>query len=291
MTNLRSTMRHSSARKHKLPAANSDNFHAACQRILSSLPIVKLHPETMAKTTKTLFPPRLPRHTPLKETNSQSSQTPGTRSRIQEQSSKSNLFRRMNSNNTLATLRKTERGTARHPNPTDPTRAMLLLDIVNMFNAVSGEACRLVLEKHEQFNALIPFFDILHSTNNMRWHRTPEGTFSTFSQAALFASLVLHELLTDLIKKIQNTPDKPLMPRGRQSGIPVTNKVSLGRHKRTSSMPRHLVVPRKICHIRRTTENRPELQQNSNPHVHNIRIAAGPCCSKMVAQTYDDHTF
>jgi hypothetical protein len=284
-------------------AANSDNFHAAHQRILSSLPIVKLHPATISKITdKTLFPPRLPRCAPQKETNSQSSQSPGTRSRIQEQS-KSNRFRRTNSDDTLATLRKTKRGTApgpfcdpidalqdyaifrpqpsesdaesestktnstacpcidnftslvqltldgntpkqcqsafsctyflalhkdpnnldhkdpnnldkvrplgigsalrrlcaayattvlgadaaehlleqgqfgigipsgldfiihstmadvqRHLDPTAPTRAMLLIDIVNMFNAVSREACRSVLKKHEKFNALIPFF-------------------------------------------------------------------------------------------------------------------------------------
>jgi hypothetical protein len=91
----------------------------------------------------------------------------------------------------------------RHLNPT-----MLLLDIVNMFDAVSREACRSVLENHKKCNALIPFFDILYSTDNVCWHRTPEGTLSAFSQAEgftqgcplspLFASLILHELLTDL---------------------------------------------------------------------------------------------
>jgi hypothetical protein len=71
-------------------------------------------PIQIAKITKTLFLPRLPRHTPRKETNNQSSQSPGTRSRIQEQS-KSNLFCPTNSDDTLATLQKTKRGTSPGP--------------------------------------------------------------------------------------------------------------------------------------------------------------------------------
>jgi hypothetical protein len=36
-----------------------------------------------------------------------------------------------------------------------PTRALVLLDI-NMFNAVSREACRSALEEHDEFRALLP---------------------------------------------------------------------------------------------------------------------------------------
>jgi hypothetical protein len=69
------------------------------------------------------------------------------------------------------------------------------------------KSCRSVLETHDKFNALIPFFDILYSVNNPRWYRQPDGTFATFDQAEgfaqgcplspFFACLVLHILLTD----------------------------------------------------------------------------------------------
>jgi hypothetical protein len=92
--------------------------------------------------------------------------------------------------------------------PNAPTRALLLLDIVNMFNAVSREACRSVLATHDKFNALIHFFDILYSVNIPCWYRQPDGTFATFDQAEgftqgcplspFFVCLVIHILLTDL---------------------------------------------------------------------------------------------
>jgi hypothetical protein len=61
-------------------------------------------------------------------------------------------------------------------------------------------------------------------------------------------------------------PNKPLTPRRRQSGISFSNKVSRGRHKHASSMPRYVMVPQKIHCVRRTSRNRSEPQQDPNPH-------------------------
>jgi hypothetical protein len=94
-----------------------------------------------------------------------------------------------------------------------PTRALLMLDIINMFNAVSREACRSVLERNDKFRALLPFFDMLYSSNNLCWYRKPDGTFATFEQAEgfaqgcplspFFASLVLNILLSELNSELQ----------------------------------------------------------------------------------------
>jgi hypothetical protein len=331
-------------------AANSDNFHTAYQRILSTLPVAKLHPPVIERIKQTLFPPRLLNYTPPNSTPATEPPAPDTRAK-RRKLSKANQFRRITSDDTITTLRKTKRGTApgpfcdpidslrdyamfcpnttksnsdddspksssstypyidnftallqlaldgdipqechptfscnyflalhkdpddhdkirplgigsafrrisaalaitvlgfdaaefllpqgqfgigipsgldfiihstmadleRHLNPTAPTRALLMLDIVNMFNAVSREACRSVLETNDKFSALIPFFDMLYSNNNLCWYRKPDGTFDTFEQAEGFAqgcplspflaSLVLNVLLTDLNAKLRN---------------------------------------------------------------------------------------
>jgi hypothetical protein len=48
--------------------ANSNNLHTAHQRMLSNLPVVKLHPNAINRTKSTLFPPRLLNHTPCADT-------------------------------------------------------------------------------------------------------------------------------------------------------------------------------------------------------------------------------
>jgi hypothetical protein len=105
-----------------------------------------------------------------------------------------------------------------HLNQTAPTGALLLLDIVNIFNAVSREAYRSVLKNHKTFCALVPFFDTPHPSDNVCWHREPVDAFSTFSQAEgfaqgcplspFFASFVLHVLLTDLNKEPRDRSKK-----------------------------------------------------------------------------------
>jgi hypothetical protein len=102
----------------------------------------------------------------------------------------------------------------RHLNTATPTRAHVLLDIINMFNAVSREACRSALEEHDEFRALLPLFDLLYSSNNLCWYRKPDGTFATFEQAEgfaqgcplspFFASIVLHILLTNLNSELRS---------------------------------------------------------------------------------------
>ena len=52
---------------------------------------------------------------------------------------------------------------------TDPdhsSHALLLLNIVNMFNAVSQDACHMTLASHPIFSALLPFFDLLYTEAN-----------------------------------------------------------------------------------------------------------------------------
>jgi hypothetical protein len=96
----------------------------------------------------------------------------------------------------------------RHLNSDSPTRALLLLNIINMFNAVLREACRSMLEIHKQFCLLLPLFDMLCSANNNCWCCKPDGTFDAFERTKGFAqgcplspflaSLVPHILLADI---------------------------------------------------------------------------------------------
>lgn len=93
-----------------------------------------------------------------------------------------------------------------------PTHALLLLDITNMFNAVSRESARATLLKHPAFRKLVPFFDLLYSEPNRCWYRRPNGTWTFFLQhegyaqgcplSPVFASLVLHEVLVIINKEL-----------------------------------------------------------------------------------------
>jgi hypothetical protein len=67
-------------------------------------------------------------------------------------------------------------------NSDSSTKALLLLDIINMFSAVSREACRSTLENHKQLCVSLPLFDMRCSANNNRWHQKPDGTFDAFAQ-------------------------------------------------------------------------------------------------------------
>ena len=66
--------------------------------------------------------------------------------------------------------------------PDHNSHALLLLDIVNMFNAVSRDACRMTLASHPVFSALLPFFDLLYMEANQCWVRMTDGSYTTILQ-------------------------------------------------------------------------------------------------------------
>ena len=65
--------------------------------------------------------------------------------------------------------------------------AILLLDIVNMFNSVSRHACRDALAKHPHLRLLIPLFDILYDDSNTCWYLDPDRQWASFPQDEGFA--------------------------------------------------------------------------------------------------------
>jgi hypothetical protein len=89
-----------------------------------------------------------------------------------------------------------------------PHRALLLLDIVNMFNEVSRDAARSILSKQPHFQALLPYFDLMYGSANRCYFTTPDGSTDFFLQhegfpqgdplAPVLACLVLHQLLEPL---------------------------------------------------------------------------------------------
>lgn len=92
--------------------------------------------------------------------------------------------------------------------PPAPTRALLLLDLRNMFNCVSRQAIRDTLLDHTPFNPLVPFVDLLYSQPNTCYYRDSEGNLGHFLQqegvaqgcplGPVLASLVLHMGKQDL---------------------------------------------------------------------------------------------
>jgi hypothetical protein len=66
--------------------------------------------------------------------------------------------------------------------PNQPTRALLTLDIANMFNAISRLACRQALLHDNTLQQLLPFFDLLYHQHNRCWYQTPQGTYQQFPQ-------------------------------------------------------------------------------------------------------------
>jgi Reverse transcriptase (RNA-dependent DNA polymerase) len=89
-----------------------------------------------------------------------------------------------------------------------PTRALLLLDLKNMFNCVSRQALRDTLQANPQFSPLTPFFDLLYNQPNTCYYQDSTGALGTFTQEEgvaqgcplrpVGACLVLHQLKTAL---------------------------------------------------------------------------------------------
>ena len=109
-----------------------------------------------------------------------------------------------------------------------PSHAMLLLDLTNMFNAVSRESARSALADHDTFRSLLPLFDLLYDTANACWYRTPDSDWSVFSQhegfaqgcplSPVFAALVLNLVLPQL--------NRELDARTSARGLPRTDSLS-----------------------------------------------------------------
>jgi hypothetical protein len=95
----------------------------------------------------------------------------------------------------------------------NPTRALLTLDIANMFNTISRQACRHSLLQHPTLQPLIPFFDLLYHNPNECWYHTPSKNYQSFPQeegftqgcplSGAFADIVLTLVLQPLNAQLQ----------------------------------------------------------------------------------------
>jgi hypothetical protein len=61
-------------------------------------------------------------------------------------------------------------------------RALVTLDIENMFNAISRQACKHTLQNEPLLTPLIPYFELLYSNSNICWYQTPERQYQHFPQ-------------------------------------------------------------------------------------------------------------
>ena len=87
-----------------------------------------------------------------------------------------------------------------------PTRVILLLDLINMFNTISMVKARDLIHLH--FPHLLPLFDQLYYQPSKCWYREPSGARKFFLRqegssqgcpfAAFLACLVLHEVLSPI---------------------------------------------------------------------------------------------
>ena len=87
-----------------------------------------------------------------------------------------------------------------------PSRAILILDLKNMFNSVSMVKSREIL--HANFPHLLPLFDVLYYDDTRCWYRQPDGQRQFIlrregsSQGCPFAAFLACLVLDDIIKKI-----------------------------------------------------------------------------------------
>jgi hypothetical protein len=98
------------------------------------------------------------------------------------------------------------------PSPNQSSRALVMLDIENMFNAISRQACRYQLTNHPILQELVPFFDLLYANPNTCWHKSPLSHFDNLPQcegfaqgcplSGAFADLVLDMVLKPINEKL-----------------------------------------------------------------------------------------
>ena len=92
-----------------------------------------------------------------------------------------------------------------------PSRAILLLDLVNMFNTISMVKARDLIYTH--FPHLLPLFDSLYYHPSKCWYRDPTGARAFFLRqegssqgcpfAAFLACLVLHDILNPIANSLR----------------------------------------------------------------------------------------
>jgi len=87
-----------------------------------------------------------------------------------------------------------------------PTRAVLVLDLQNMFNSISMTKAREIV--YTKFPHLLPLFDILYFDNTRCWYRRPDGSRHYItrregsSQGCPFAAFLACLVLDSIVKKI-----------------------------------------------------------------------------------------
>jgi hypothetical protein len=98
--------------------------------------------------------------------------------------------------------------------PSTSSRALLSLDIENMFNAISRQACRSQLLDNSKLQPLLPFFDLLYANPNTCWHKSPINHYDNFPQwegfaqgcplSGAFADIVLALVLRPINLQLQH---------------------------------------------------------------------------------------
>lgn len=117
---------------------------------------------------------------------------------------------------------------------TIPTRALVLLDLKNMFNECSRKTCRHTLATTQAFAAAVPAFNLLYKTPNKCWYINPNNTYDSFQQckgfaqgcplSPVFASLVLAVAFKPIIKQL-----KIRAAKRAKTALPHTSKGDDGR--------------------------------------------------------------
>jgi hypothetical protein len=129
------------------------------------------------------------------------------------------------------------------PDPQHSTRALLTLDITNMFNAISRQACRYQISKFSTIHPLLPFFDLLYYTPNTCWHKSPDTHHANFPQWEGFAQgCPLSGAFSDLVLAMVLQPiNHELQQRHHQSTIP--SPATLSYHDDTSIVLPYTDIP------------------------------------------------
>jgi hypothetical protein len=108
------------------------------------------------------------------------------------------------------------------------SRVLLLLDITNMFNEISRDACRLLLSSTPELQDMVPYFDQICKEPNRCWYKTDTGTYRHFKQCEGFAQgcplsgSFAGIVLSILLRKI----NKELISRHQLSDIPAPHTSS-----------------------------------------------------------------